>query len=57
MLGYFVNLALKTRELPINSLQFVPPTIDPEEPDYTLIHQMVQDQLFPPSPSPEPDAG
>ncbi|MEV8214479.1 LCP family protein [Leifsonia sp. NPDC077715] len=47
MLGYFVDLGMKTRKLPISQLELVPPTIDPTEPDYTQIHQLVQQALHP----------
>ncbi|BDI21605.1 LCP family protein [Herbiconiux sp. L3-i23] len=39
-LGHFVELALKAKGQPITDLEFVPPTIDPEAPDYALIQQM-----------------
>lgn len=47
MLGYFVDLGMKTRKLPISKLELVPPTIDPTNPDYTQIHQLVQQALHP----------
>jgi LCP family protein required for cell wall assembly len=47
MLGYFVDLGMKTRKLPISQLELVPPTIDPTDPDYTQIRQLVQQALHP----------
>ncbi|MGN7799202.1 LCP family protein [Leifsonia sp. 22587] len=47
MLGYFVDLGLKTRKLPVQQLELVPPTIDPTDPDYTQIRQLVQQSLHP----------
>jgi len=47
MLGYFVDLGMKTRKLPISQLELVPPTIDPTDPDYTQIHQLVQQAVHP----------
>ena len=44
MLGYFVDLGLKTRKLPVQQVELVPPAIDPQNPDYTQIHQMVEDR-------------
>lgn len=41
-LGYFVNLASKTRALPIGSLELVPANdIDPEYPDFDYVRQLV----------------
>ncbi|OAN33146.1 transcriptional regulator [Plantibacter sp. H53] len=58
MLGYFVNLAGKTKAAGLASVEFVPPLIDPTEPDYGLIKQTVQDTLWPPTPTADPtDAG
>ncbi|GAA1055629.1 hypothetical protein GCM10017608_22830 [Agromyces luteolus] len=54
MLGYFVDLAGKTRELPIVDVPLVPDNgVDPLDPDYELIRQMVQDALVPPTTEPE----
>jgi len=47
MLGYFVDLGLKTRTLPVQQLELVPPTIDPTDPDYTQIRQLVRQTLHP----------
>jgi len=37
----FVNLALKTKNLPVASLSFVPPKVDTGDPDFDEIHEMV----------------
>lgn len=47
MLGYFVQLGLKTKELPVGSIQIAPPDVDYEDPDYDAIHAEVQAALFP----------
>ena len=53
MLGYFVDLALKTKTLPIDRIELIPDNgIDPEDPDYDYIHTMVHDALWPPTPAP-----
>ncbi|MEL4319036.1 LCP family protein [Leifsonia sp. YIM 134122] len=52
MLGYFVDLASKTKELPVTNLEMVPPDVDPTEPDYGWIQQTVKTAVFPPSPEP-----
>ncbi|WP_426519767.1 LCP family protein [Diaminobutyricibacter sp. McL0618] len=54
MLGYFVDLGLKTRKLQVQQLELVPPTIDPQNPDYTQIHQMVASALAPKTSTPHP---
>jgi LCP family protein required for cell wall assembly len=52
-LGYFVNLAGKTKELPIVDVELVPSNdVDPEDPDYDYIRQLVQEAVYPPSPEP-----
>jgi LCP family protein required for cell wall assembly len=51
MLGYFVDLASKTKELPITDVPLVPDNgVDPEDPDYEYIRQLVQQAVFPPEP-------
>ncbi|GLI26106.1 hypothetical protein ARHIZOSPH14_03480 [Agromyces rhizosphaerae] len=51
MLGYFVDLATKTQELPIVDLEMVPASgIEPEDPDYEYIRQLVDEAVFPPEP-------
>lgn len=49
MLGYFVQLGLKTKGLPVSAVEMVPPAIDPTDPDYDLVHSMVREALFPDS--------
>lgn len=57
MLGYFVNLAGKTRELPIIDVPLTPDNgFDPEDPDYAYALQLVQQAVAPP-PTEEPAAG
>lgn len=49
MLGYFVNLASKTKALPINSVELVPENgVDPEDPDFAYIRQLIDTALAPP---------
>ncbi|MRX42916.1 LCP family protein [Agromyces kandeliae] len=56
MLGYFVDLAGKTRELPIVDVPLVPDNgVDPLDPDYEAIRQMIETALIPPTT--EPDEG
>jgi LCP family protein required for cell wall assembly len=46
-LGGFVDLADKSRKLPITHLELVPPTINPGTPDYTRIRQLVATAIAP----------
>lgn len=47
MLGYFVDMASKSRETPINTLELVDGgAIDTLNPDYPAIHSVVQDSLL-----------
>jgi anionic cell wall polymer biosynthesis LytR-Cps2A-Psr (LCP) family protein len=52
MLGYFVDLAGKSRVLPVDKLEIVPPLIDVQYPDIAYIHQVVADQLTIATPAP-----
>jgi hypothetical protein len=52
MLGYFVDLGLKTRKLPVTNLELTPPLITPSEPDYTQIHALVKKAVAPTTPTP-----
>ena len=54
MLGYFVDLASKTKELPISDVELVPENgIDPEEdPDYEYVRQLVDTAVTPPTAEP-----
>ncbi|MDJ0350947.1 LCP family protein [Cryobacterium sp. PH29-G1] len=56
MLGYFVNLASKTKELPVISVPMIPDNgVDPENPDYAAIQAMVAKALAPaPTATPTP---
>lgn len=47
-LGHFVELALKAKGRPTNTLEFVPPLVDPAAPDYRLIHSKVAEAVAPP---------
>jgi LCP family protein required for cell wall assembly len=44
-LGQFVDLADKSRKLPITNLELVPPLVNPAAPDYSAIHAKVQETL------------
>lgn len=53
MLGYFVDLASKTKKLPITSVELVPQNnVDPVNPDYGYIRDLIATALTPPSPAP-----
>ena len=52
MLGYFVDLGMKTKKLPVKQLELVPPTVDPANPDYTQIHRLVRQALASSTPRP-----
>ncbi|WP_378148641.1 LCP family protein [Cnuibacter sp. UC19_7] len=52
-LPFFVELAMKTKDLPIDSVELTPPLIDPEDPDYTVIHDTVSAALAPATPAPQ----
>lgn len=56
MLGRFVDLAGKARgHAPVN-VELVPPTIDPEDPDYGAIHSLVAEGVAAASPEAEGDS-
>jgi len=47
-LGYFVELASKTRELPVTTVELVPDNgVDPEDADWEFIRQLVRDGIAP----------
>ena len=53
MLGYFVDLARKTKELPVIAVELVPENgVEPEDPDYEYIRQLVQQAVAPPTEEP-----
>ncbi|MDJ0377143.1 LCP family protein [Cryobacterium sp. PH31-L1] len=56
MLPYFVNLASKTKELPVISVPLIPENgVDPENPDYAAIKLMIATALAPaPTATPVP---
>lgn len=54
MLAYFVELGAKTKDLPVASVDFVPPLVDEEFPDFALIQATVDQALVLTTPSPEP---
>jgi LCP family protein required for cell wall assembly len=57
MLGYFVDLAGKSRGLPIATVELVPDNgVDPEDADFAYIRQLVADALVL-TPTPTPSGG
>lgn len=56
MLGRFVDLAGKARTFEPVRVQLTPPDVDPEYPDYALIHQLIANGVAAASPVPEEDA-
>lgn len=55
MLPYFAELALKTKELPITTIELTPQGgVDAEDPDYAYVRELVQSTLHPPSPTRTP---
>ncbi|MET0830383.1 MAG: LCP family protein [Microbacterium sp.] len=54
MLGYFTNLAMKSKEQPISSVELTPANnIDQDDPDFDDIRALIQADLTPPTPAPE----
>ena len=53
MLGYFVDLASKTKKLPISTCRSSRHGVDPEDPDYEYIRQLVAAAFPPPTEEPE----
>ncbi len=50
MLGYLTDLASKTKQLPVTDVELVPDNgVDPEDPDYEYIRQLVHQAVFPPA--------
>jgi anionic cell wall polymer biosynthesis LytR-Cps2A-Psr (LCP) family protein len=49
MLAYFIQLGQKTRTLPIEHLNLVPPEFDGVHPDYAYIQSRVQQEIAPPA--------
>lgn len=54
MLSYFVELGLKAKEQPVTPLELIPPVVDPDQPDYPAIRELVAQTLHPPTPTSEP---
>jgi polyisoprenyl-teichoic acid--peptidoglycan teichoic acid transferase len=53
MLGYFVNLSMKTRELPVTSVELVPDNgVDPTDPDWEYIRSLIGEAIAPPTEEP-----
>ena len=51
MLGYFTNLATKTKEQPVGNVELVPDNgVDPADPDYEHIDALIAAALNPPAP-------
>jgi LCP family protein required for cell wall assembly len=44
-LSYFIDLALKTKDLPIDRIDLTPPLIDPEAPDWDVVRSTVANAL------------
>jgi LCP family protein required for cell wall assembly len=55
MLGYFTNLATKTKELPVGAVELVPSNgVDPVDPDYDYIAGLIDAALNPADATPAP---
>ncbi|MDF2574240.1 MAG: transcriptional regulator, partial [Agromyces sp.] len=53
MLGYFVNLSMKTKELPVTSVELVPDNgVDPTDPDWEYIRSLIGEAIAPPTEEP-----
>lgn len=53
VLGQFVDLASKSRQQEIATLELAPPNVDPEDPDYAYVLQLVGAALVIATPDPE----
>jgi len=53
-LGGFVDLAEKSRKLPVAHLELVPPVVQPGNPDFAAIRQLVAQALAPKTATPAP---
>lgn len=52
----FFDLMMKAKEQPVTSIELTPDGgVDEYEPDFAVIHEMVQDALHPPTPEPTPE--
>lgn len=55
MLPYFAELALKSQEHKITTIELTPEGgVKPEKPDFAYVRQLVQTALHPPTPTPTP---
>ncbi|MFJ4253052.1 LCP family protein [Microbacterium sp. NPDC090003] len=51
----FFDLMMKAKELPVNTIELTPEQgVDEFQPDYSHIHEMIQQALHPPTPTPSP---
>lgn len=57
MLGYFVDLAGKSRSIPVATVELVPPLVDPDFPDYETIRATVAAALTIATPGPTGSSG
>ena len=56
MTGAFIELGTKARSQPFASIELTPANgVDPEQPDYGQIREMVHAALYPPTPTPTPE--
>ncbi|MBO9577378.1 MAG: LCP family protein [Microbacteriaceae bacterium] len=53
MFATFLDLAMKARDLDLEKIEFTPPTVDPEQPDYAYIQSLVTQSRVRPTPEPE----
>ncbi|HET8928520.1 MAG TPA: LCP family protein [Microbacterium sp.] len=55
MIGYFAELALKSKEHPVTTIELTPEDgVDPEAPDFAYVRELVNTALHPPTPTPVP---
>jgi LCP family protein required for cell wall assembly len=55
MLGYFTNLAMKSKEQPITSVELTPANgIDQDNPNFGDIQALIRSDLYPPTPTASP---
>ncbi|MCP2031660.1 LCP family protein required for cell wall assembly [Okibacterium sp. HSC-33S16] len=55
MLGYFTNLAMKSKEQPVSSVELTPANgVDQDDPDFSAIRELVRADLYPPTPTETP---
>ncbi|WP_137844344.1 LCP family protein [Microbacterium sp. 2FI] len=56
LLPFLADLALKAKELPLDTIELTPDGgVDENEPDYTYVQELVRTTLHPPTPSAEPE--